>query len=86
MSLEARVALAGKQKDSCLQYNVPALFKDETQHVHKGASHRKQGLGHQHNSDLMSRDIPELAVRCAARNSRKELVPTLAGCASLMAS
>ena len=44
MSLEARVALAGKQKDSCLQYNVPALLKDETRHVCKGASHRKQGL------------------------------------------
>ena len=43
MSLEARAALAGKQKDnvSCLQYNVPARLKDETQHVHKGASHRK---------------------------------------------
>ena len=86
MSLEARAALAGKQKDSCLQYNVPALLNDETQHVHKGGSHRKQGLGHQHNSDLMSRDIPELAVRCAARNSRKELLPALTGCASLMAS
>ena len=34
----------------------------------------------------MSRDIPELAVRCAARNPRKELVPGLTGCASLMAS
>ena len=43
VSLEARVALAGKQKDSCLQYNVPALLKDETRHVCKGASHRKQG-------------------------------------------
>ena len=86
MSVEARVALVGKQKDSCLPYNVPAILKDETRHVHKGASHRKQGLGHQHNSDLMSRDIPELAVRCAARNSQKELVPTLTGCASLMAS
>ena len=86
MSLEARAPLAGKQNDSCLQYNVPALLKDETRHECKGASDRKQGLGHQHNSDLMSRDIPELAVRCAARNSRKELVPTPTGCASLMAS
>ena len=42
MSLEARVALVGKQKGNGLHYNLLALLKDETQHVHKGASHGKQ--------------------------------------------